>query len=190
MEDKDIIIGITGTLGAGKGTIVEYLIKQKNFKHYSARGFINEEIVRRGLEINRDNMVLVANDLRAKHGSSYIAESLYQRAQADGGSCVIESLRTPGEIEALRSKGDFYMLAVDADVKERFNRIHQRNDAQSDNVTFEKFVAQEKREMTSTDPHKQNLSKCIEMSDYKFDNSGSKEDLYRQVDEVLAKIYS
>ena len=30
-----IIIGITGTLGAGKGTIVEYLIKNKNFFHFN-----------------------------------------------------------------------------------------------------------------------------------------------------------
>ncbi len=185
---KNIIIGITGTLGAGKGTIVEYLVKQKDFNHYSARSFINEEIIRRGLEINRDNMVLVANDLRKEHGPSYIAESLYQRAQQDGGNCVIESLRTPGEIEALKNKGEFYMFAVDADVKERYNRIHQRNDAQSDNVTFEKFVAQEKREMTSTDPNKQNLSKCIEMSDYKFNNSTTIDKLYQQLDKILYEI--
>ncbi len=187
---NNIIIGITGTLGAGKGTIVEYLVKEKGFKHYSARSFINEEITKRGLEINRDNMVLVANDLRAKYGPSYIAESLYQRAQKDGGSCVIESLRTPGEIEALKNKGEFYMFAVDADIKERYNRIHQRNDAQSDKVTFEKFVAQEKREMTATDPNKQNLSKCIEMSDYKFNNSSTIDELYQQLNKVLQEIES
>ena len=36
------IIGITGTIGAGKGTIVDYLVKQKNFKHYSVRNFLIE----------------------------------------------------------------------------------------------------------------------------------------------------
>ena len=185
---KNIIIGITGTLGAGKGTIVEYLIKQKDFNHYSARSFINEEITRRGLEINRDNMVLVANDLREKNGPSYIAESLYQRAEKDGGNCVIESLRTPGEIEVLKKKGEFYMFAVDADIKERYKRIHQRGDVQSDNVDFNKFVEQEKKEMASDDPHKQNLSKCIEMSDYRFNNSSTVEDLYQQVDKVLQEI--
>ena len=38
MERQKIIIGITGTLGAGKGTVVEYL-KKKSFKHYSVRSF-------------------------------------------------------------------------------------------------------------------------------------------------------
>ena len=38
------IVGITGTLGAGKGTVVEYLTQQKGFKHYSARGLLNQII--------------------------------------------------------------------------------------------------------------------------------------------------
>ena len=30
-----LIIGITGTIGAGKGTIVKYLIDKYKFKHFS-----------------------------------------------------------------------------------------------------------------------------------------------------------
>ena len=62
-----MIIGITGTLGAGKGTIVECLL-EKGFKHYSVREFLVEEICKRGLEVNRNSMVLVANELRARFG--------------------------------------------------------------------------------------------------------------------------
>ncbi len=58
-----MIIGITGTSGAGKGTVVDYLLK-KGFKHYSVRDFLTEEILKRGLEPNRDNMIFVANELR------------------------------------------------------------------------------------------------------------------------------
>lgn len=64
------IIGITGTLGAGKGTIVDYLIK-KGYVHYSVRAFIAEEVRRRGMEVNRDSLTLVANDLRASHSQLY-----------------------------------------------------------------------------------------------------------------------
>lgn len=76
-----ITIGITGTLGAGKGTIVDYLKERHNFVHYSARAFLIEEIERRGLPVDRDSMTLVGNDLRAQHSPSYIVEQLYERAQ-------------------------------------------------------------------------------------------------------------
>src|SRR3989344_3951257 len=42
-----MIIGVTGTNGAGKGTVVDYLVSKKGFKHYSAREFIVEEVIKR-----------------------------------------------------------------------------------------------------------------------------------------------
>ena len=53
-----ITIGITGTLGAGKGTIVDYLVQNRGFVHYSVRAFLIEEIKRRGLEANRDTIAI------------------------------------------------------------------------------------------------------------------------------------
>jgi dephospho-CoA kinase len=188
VDDKNIIIGITGTLGAGKGTIVDYL-KKKGFKHYSVRHFIVEEIKKRGLPVIRDNMVVVANNLREQFGPSYIVEILYERAVKQGGNCIIESIRTTGEIQGLRKKGRFYLLAVDAEPKLRYERIRKRNDAQSDKVDFDKFMDDERKESISDDAGKQNLVKCIQMADYRFDNSGSRQELYNQAEDALKEIY-
>lgn len=35
-----IVIGLTGTLGAGKDTVVNYLIKNEDFQHLSVRKFL------------------------------------------------------------------------------------------------------------------------------------------------------
>jgi dephospho-CoA kinase len=179
-----VIIGITGTIGAGKGTIVDYLINKKNFQHFSARAFLVEEIEKRGLENNRDNMVIVANDLREKNSPSLVADELFKRAKVSGQNCVIESLRTIGEIESLKNKGNFTLLAVDADPKIRYERILKRSTS-TDNISFEKFLADEKREMESTDPNKQNLKKCIEMADFVIDNNGTLEELNLKMEEIL-----
>ena len=178
-----MVIGITGTLGAGKGTIVKYLLGQ-GFKHYSVRVFLTEEILRRGLEVNRENMVAIANELRERFGSSYIVEKLYERAEREGGDCVIESVRCPGEVEALKKKKGFVLFAVDADVETRYARVVERG-SETDGVSFNDFVAQEQREMMSNDPNKQNLKRCIEMADYVFKNDWTVEDLYRRVAKVL-----
>jgi dephospho-CoA kinase len=182
-----IIIGITGTIGAGKGTIVDFLVQNKNFKHYSVRGFITEEIIRRGLEVNRDNMVTVANSLRAEHFPGYIAEELYEQASESGQNCIIESIRTVGEIEILKSKGNFYLFAVDASPDLRYKRILERK-SETDFVSFKEFIENERREMNSNDPDKQNLSACIRLADFIFENNDAKEDLYNKIEQVINDI--
>ena len=71
-----MIIGITGTLAAGKGAVVEHL-KNVGFTHFSMSKFIAKEVGQRGLAVNRDSLVAVGNEIRAKHGPGYIAEQLY-----------------------------------------------------------------------------------------------------------------
>lgn len=180
------IIGITGTLGAGKGTIVDILTKKFGFKHYSARNFITQEIIKRGLSVNRDTMTLVANDLRKKYSPSYIVEALYDKAFEEGKNSVIESIRTTGEIEALRKKGNFILFSVDADVVKRYNRIVIRK-TETDNISFEQFLDNEKREMNSEEPWKQNLFKCMELADYKFVNNDDVKDLEKQILDFFEK---
>ena len=184
-----IIIGITGTLGAGKGTIVDFLVNERGFDHFSVRGFITREILERDMPVNRDSMVLVANDLRATHSPSYIIDQLYNQALISRRNCVIESIRTPGEVESLREKENFYLFAVDADAKVRYQRIRERQ-SETDQIDFETFKENEFREMTSSDPNHQNLRKCIEMADFVFDNNGSICDLEKSVKEVLEEIGS
>ncbi len=182
-----IIIGITGTLGAGKGTIVEYLVEKHNFKHYSARDFIIEEIKKRGLDVNRDSMTIVANDLRAKNSPSYIIEELYAKANEKESNAIIESIRTPGEIEFLHKQGNFILLAINANPKIRYERIFERK-SNTDKISFGEFLANEEREFKTTDPNKQNLSACINQANYTLKNNGSLEDLHSQIDKVYSKI--
>jgi dephospho-CoA kinase len=178
------IIGITGTLGAGKGTLVDYLLKKKNFLHFSVRQYLTEEIIRRGLVVNRDSMTSVANDLRANNSPSFIIEELYAEAKKSGRDSIIESIRTPGEIDFLNKQGNFILLAVDADPKLRFERIVVRA-SETDRIDFETFVANERREMSSKDANKQNLGKCIERADIVLNNNGSIDHLINQLNHYL-----
>jgi dCMP deaminase len=181
-----MIIGITGTLAAGKGTIVDYL-KSKGFKHYSARSYITEEVARRQMPINRDSMVFVANEFREMYGSSHIAEALYKKAEIDGGNAVIESLRTPAEVELLKKKDQFYLFAIDAAQDIRYFRAIERN-SETDKIDFDTFKANEEREWANTDPTKGNIKRCIEMADYNFTNNGSVQELHKKIYETLNEI--
>jgi dephospho-CoA kinase len=180
-----MIIGITGTNGSGKGTVVEYLVA-KGFTHYSARGLITKEVERRGFPVNRDNTRLVANDLRQQHGPDYVIRALYGEAREAGGDAVIESLRTVGEAKFLRGEGGL-LFATDADRALRYERITARQSA-LDKVSFEQFCEQEDREMNATDPWDMNIAGVMAMADYTIQNNGTVEELRTQVDEILEKI--
>lgn len=179
-----LIIGITGTIGAGKGTVVEYLTLNKGYTHYSAREFLTIEVLKRGLATTRDNFTNVANILRNENGPFYIAESLYKLAVAEGKNAVIESLRTPGEVSFLRGQDNFSLLAVDADLPIRYERIVKRN-LSTDHVTMEKFISDEAREMSSIDPNEGNIRACIGMADALVYNNGSVDDLHISIERAL-----
>ena len=182
-----MIIGITGTDGGGKGTITEYLVEKKGFIHCSARALWVDEIKKRGLEVNRVNMRIVANDLRATHGDDFLISEYQRRTGFDPAkNYVIESLRTLAEVTTLKKIGGI-LWAVDADQHARFDRIQVRASG-TDKISFEEFVAHEALEMNDPDPHGMQKAKVIAAADHIFYNNGTPEELFAQVEEVLAKI--
>ena|ERR1039457_7152054 len=184
-----IIIGITGTLGAGKGTLVEYLVAEKGFEHFSVRAWLLEEIRKRGMPENRDSMFTLANKLRALHSPSYVTDQLFNEAIKTGKDCVIESIRAPGEIDSLRKNKNFHLIAIDADQYLRYQRVQLRK-SETDNISFDVFRENEEREMNTTDPNKQNLKKCISMADAILLNNSIKEELFIQLEQLLNRIHS
>lgn len=178
-----MIIGITGTNGAGKGTVVDYLVKQKGFKHYSNSGLIIEEIKRRGIAVDRDNTRLVGNDLRKINGPAYLVETNYARAIAEGGDAVIEALRAIGEAQFLKSHGGI-LFAVDADRKVRYERAVGRGTA-LDKISFEHFCEQEDNEMNAPEVWDMNIQGVMAMADKIFTNNRAPEELFVQVEEAL-----
>ena len=178
------IVGITGTNASGKGTIVDYLVKNKNFTHYSVRAFLIQELEKRNLPVDRDHMRELGNELRANFWPAYIIEQLYAQAQEQGGDAIIESIRTVGEVQNLKGKENFLLLSVDAEQKTRYERILKRG-SETDSVTFEEFQIQEEKEMNNTDPAKQNVAECMKLADLQIRNDGTFEDLYQKLDEIF-----
>lgn len=182
-----MILGLTGSFGAGKGTVVDYL-KSKGFAHYSASGFITEEIHRRGLRVDRDSMIVVSNDMRKEHGATYIIESLFKRAQEIGGDSIIESIREVAGVHFIKEHGGF-VIGVDARPELRYERSVKRG-SEKDAVTFEKWLAQEKEESNTTDPTKQNIFGSLKESDIIVNNDGTLEELHAQIDAALSTLHA
>ncbi len=178
-----MIIGITGTNGAGKGTVVDFLVGQKGFNHFSVRNFLIEKIKRQGLEVDRTHMRQVGNEMRKAHGPSYVVERLLEQAAKASGNSVIESVRAVGEAEFLKKQGAL-IWAVDADRKTRYERVLLRQ-SETDQVSFEQFCIYEDREMVSTEPYDMNVFAVMKVADHIFLNNGTVEELFLQVEKAL-----
>lgn len=182
-----MIIGITGTDGAGKGTVVDYLVEKKGFVHYAARELWIDEIRRRGLEVQRENMRIVANSLRKEHGNDFLVTAYVARMKEEGvENAIIESIRTTAETEALKAGGGV-LLAVDADQHLRYDRIVGRA-SESDAVIFEQFAAQEALEMNDPDPNGMQKAAVMAMADYTILNNGTLKELHSRIEETLSKM--
>lgn len=182
-----MIIGITGSDGSGKGTVVDYLVKEKGFSHYHARTLLIEEIERRGLPVDRNHMRLVANELRAKHGNDYLVQFFLAKAEQEKDkNIIIDSLRAFEEAKTLKENNGL-LLSVDAPVEIRYKRVQNRR-SESDKVTYEEFVTHEELERNDPDPHGMQKAKVMEMADYTILNEGTLEELHENIENVLAQI--
>jgi dephospho-CoA kinase len=179
-----MLIGLTGTLGSGKGTVAQYLAKKHNFLYLSVRAFFAAEVVREGKMVNRANIAEMAHKIRAEHGPLYPLEQLLNNSP-HAKNIVVESIRTLNEANYLKSHGDA-LWAVDADINIRYKRVVARA-GELDNISIDEFKKQDEAELHSDDPNKPNIAGLKTIASHVFDAGGTKEELFAQVEKVLTE---
>ena len=181
-----MIIGITGTIGSGKGTVVEYL-KKRGFAHYSVSGILKEILKERGLPETRTYMSPLADELMKKHegGVLFLA---HERAEKSGiKDYILESIHRVSEADYVRSIGGV-IIGVDADIRKRYERTVKRKEGEKDNVTFEEFLEHAKREDEGEKGTGPNIRAVLKTANAVLMNNGTLDELHAQIDEILKQI--
>jgi dCMP deaminase len=182
-----MIIGLTGKNGSGKTEVSGYL-KNRGFEYHSLSDAIREEIRRRGQEITRDVLIEVGNDLREKFGPGILADKILPNLEREH-NYVIDSIRNPQEVEVLKRRKDFILLAVEADQAIRFERSRKRG-RESAAQNLAQFIEEEARELESSNPASQQLLATRQIADIVVPNEGTIEELHRKLDELLPPFMS
>jgi len=180
-----MLIGIAGTHGAGKGTVVQ-ILKERGFVHCSAREIFLEELRKRGLYADRESIGAMANELRKQHGVAYVVQEYLKRHDPAIEDVIIESIYTQGEVDAIR-EAEGHVLAVTADADIRYERIRHRM-SETDRVTKEEFLKKQEAELNSPDTAKQNIRTVMEQADFTISNNDTLEALRVEIEQVLEKI--
>lgn len=179
-----MIMGVTGFFAAGKDTAAE-LLEAKGFRHVSLSDMIRAELRRRGEPITIPRLTEVGNELRARSGPGVLGEMALEALEG-ARDAVVTSIRHGAEVAALRGRPDFVMCFVDAPIRLRYDRGLGRARG-GDPVSFEEFEAAEHAQMQSADPNAQQLAVCRDLADYVIENDGSRAQLEKQVEHVLAE---
>lgn len=177
-----MVIGLTGTNGSGKTTLANHL-KKAGFYYLSLSDEIRAELQKQDIPPTRENLIEAGNRLRRAGGSGVLAQRTLQRILPDR-NYMVDSIRHPAEIEALRRLSHFHLIHVDAPVEVRYRRAVERNDPRTPK-NFEEFVTLEQREMEGADPDAQNLPACAAMADATLINDGSVDDLVNTAETLI-----
>jgi dCMP deaminase len=180
-----VIVGLTGRNAAGKGLAVEFL-KGKGFRTHSLSDVIREEVRRRGLALTREALIATGRELRARHGTGYLAEQVLARLEP-GQNAVVDSFRHEDEVAVFRKASEFHLLAVRADPHVRFGRIRKRG-RENDPQTFEKFEELERQESTSLQAEGQNLTATEALADHVLENNGTVEEFQSKLSDLVPRL--
>lgn len=180
-----MIIGLTGKNGSGKGVVADFL-KSSGFIYYSLSDVIREAIKEEGHEITRERLIAKGRELRKKGGPSVLAERILEKLDIDK-NYVIDSIRNPAEVNALKRRKDFHLFFIDADARIRFERIKKRG-RENDPKDFKTFVMLEEKELKSQDPAAQQLEDTARLADVVIQNNESIQALENKIKEIVLSL--
>ena len=147
----------------------------------SIRRWLSEE----GIEESRDSLIEGGRELRRRGGAGILAEMLLD--ELSGGDAVIDSIRTPSEVEALRVREDFVLIEILAGTDSRWQRSQDRA-RPGDPSDKDTFISQEKSEEVALDAAGQALVATAEMADLVLYNNGSIEELHSDLEELIERL--
>jgi len=113
-----------------------------------------------------------------------MAKTMANDVQASLAKIVaVDGVRRRPDIKYLQEIAGFYLVAIDADQKIRFERITRREENTDDpKKTFETFKQDEQKEAELQ------IAEVAKAADFILNNDGALDKLYQQIEDILKKI--
>ena len=184
-----MIIGLTGTIGAGKSIIAEFL-KKKGFYYFSLSNELREIARNENIELTRENLQNLGNKTRHEKSTGYLAELIAGKINSNShANAVIDGIRNPAEVEALRKLKDFKLVSIDANEEIRFKRLQERN-REKEAISRDDFLKVNARDLGEDDLKGQQTRRCMELADVTFVNEQPLEEIQKKLEELYNKLNS
>jgi len=173
------VIAFTGMPGSGKSEAVKVAIEM-GIPVVRMGDCVWEEVKRRGLEINDENVGRIANEMRERYGKDIWAKRTFEKIDPSWDTVVIDGIRNIEEVEFFREKlgKDFTLVAIHASPETRYRRLMERR-REDDSTTLEKIKERDEREL------RWGIGVVIAMADVIIVNEGSLDEFRKRVKDIL-----
>jgi len=176
------VIGVVGLQGSGKTEVAKVAAKL-GIPCVRMGDVVWAECKRRGLEVNEENVGMVADELRQTEGLATIAKRCVPLIEQSGEgkkAVFVDGIRGIAEVKEFRDafKGRFSVLAVWAGQRARYRRIGTRG-REDDAASLQAFHEKEVRELSW------GLGEALATADFIIVNEGTLAELYNKSSELL-----
>jgi dephospho-CoA kinase len=174
-------IGLVGTIAGGKTTAAKTL-EQLGYKYYSLSNEVRREATQRGLNLEREVLQNVGNDLRENFGEAVLAERIINTIALDApGKAVIDGIRNPAELKLLKKGLPALIVAIDAAYQVRLSRYLLRA-REEEVLTKEMFDKANNRDLGKGEGKSgQQVGKCLRLADKLINNDKDEEALRKEI---------
>lgn len=174
------LVAVVGMAGSGKSEVAR-LFERDGFKKIRFGDITDEEIKRRGLELNEENERYIRQQLRAEYGMDAYARLNLSKIDAllESSNVIIDGLYSWEEYVLLKNRyGDrLFLVAVYASPKTRYERLAHRAIRP---LTSEMAVERDIAELENT-----NKGGPIAMADFTIINESTLQDLSVEVSKII-----
>ncbi len=184
MPEKKIIIGLTGQIACGKGVVKKFLIENYHANDYRFSTILRDILKRLNIEESRTNIAKMSTILRQGFSEDLLAQTMANDVKNDESPfIVIDGIRRMADIKFLKELDNFFLVAIEADPKIRYQRVIERNENPGDaQKTWEDFLADENAET------EQQIPETMSKADFTINNNGSWDELWEQIHNLVKKI--
>ncbi|MEM4482079.1 MAG: AAA family ATPase [Desulfurococcaceae archaeon] len=173
---------VAGMPGAGKSILTE-VAREMGIPVYTMGDVVREETLKRFGKITPDLMVGTSVDLRREWGDDIIALRTLSKIEGQHSVVLIDGVRSLGEVEAFRARGETVVIAVHASPRTRFKRLLERK-RPGDPSTYEEFSSRDLIELGY------GLGNVIALADYMIVNEGTIDEAKIVMRSILSDISS
>lgn len=172
-------------MASGKDVSKIYLEEKYGAKSFRFSTVMREILNRLHLEISRPNLTKVSFCLRQTFGEDLFAKVIANDvASEEAPLIVVDGIRRLADIEYLKKIPGFHLISLEADPKIRYERAVKRNENVGDREkTFEQFLLDHQKLETEV-----TIPAVMAQAEFIIKNEGSLEDLYAQIEKIMATL--